>query len=436
MGALLAILYALVALSPLIFVALLRMKGEMTLMHEVATSLALAAYAIMALQPVLASRWKWIERPFGFDVVIRLHRYMGAFVVLLLLCHPPGMAFGGAGMGLLTNIIQPWNVWVGRVVLILLILQVVISVGYARFGMTFEQWRRSHNFLAVLILTGAFIHSWWTAYDLGPIAMQLLWLALFGLTIFAYVHHKVLKPRCLARRAYRVVGVEPETHNVWTVKFAPPAGERIYEYQPGQFHFITLQRLGGLPVEEHHWTISSSPTNKDFISSTIKESGDFTSTIGKTNVGDTALLQGPFGRFCYTLYPEDKDFVFIAGGIGITPLMSMIRHMRGTSKDANVLLIYANRTEKDIAFRDELAQIESGSSPRLKVIHIVSSPESGWTGESGHLDRDKLVQLLGRQGEQTAYYICAPPGLAKIVIESLRSIGVPYARMRTEEFML
>jgi predicted ferric reductase len=436
MGALLAILYALVALSPLIFVSFLWMKGEMTLMHEVATSLAFAAYAIMALQPVLASRWKWIERPFGFDVVIRFHRYMGVFVVLLLLCHPPGMAFGGAGMGLLTNIIQPWNVWVGRVVLILLILQVVISVEYARLGMTFEQWRRSHNVLAVLILTGAFIHSWWTAYDLGPMPMQALWLALFGLTIFAYVHHKVLERRCLQRRPYRVVGVEQETHNVWTVKFAPPEGEKIYDYQPGQFHFITLLRSDGLPVEEHHWTISSSPTNKDFISSTIKESGDFTSTIGKTKVGETALLQGPFGRFCYTLYPEDKDFVFIAGGIGITPLMSMIRHMRDTSKDANVLLIYANRTEKDIAFRDELAQIEAGSTPRLKVIHVVSNPEAGWTGESGRLDRDKLARLLSQRGEGTAYYICAPPGLAKIVIESLRSMGVPYARMRTEEFML
>ncbi|HIE26514.1 TPA: hypothetical protein EYP66_04440 [Candidatus Poribacteria bacterium] len=67
---------------------------------------------------------------------------------------------------------------------------------------------------------------------------------------------------------------------------------------PGQFHFIKLYREGGLPVEEHPFTISSSPTEKGFVSSTIKESGDFTATIGQTKPGDTASVQGPYGRFC------------------------------------------------------------------------------------------------------------------------------------------
>ncbi len=436
MGFILTLFYVVVALSPLLFVAAFRMQSEMTVLHDVATSFAFAAYGIIALQPALASRWKWLEKPFGFDVVIRFHQYVGIFAVCLLLAHPPGMAYGGAGLGLLTSLNQPWYVWCGKVVLTLLVLHVIISVWYKNLGLTFEQWRRTHNVLGMLVFTGAFLHSWFTAYDMDPITMRILWLALFALTIFAYIHHKVLRPRQLERSPYKVVGVEQETHNVWTVKFAPPNGQPIYDYHPGQFHFLTLQRSGGLPVEEHHWTISSSPTNKEFISSTIKESGDFTATIGQTRVGDTALEEGPFGRFCYTLYPEDKDFVFIAGGIGITPIMSMIRHMRDTAKEAEVLLLYANRTEKDIAFRSELADIESGAKPRLKVIHIISSPEAGWSGESGRLDREKLTRLIGQRTEQTGYYVCAPPGLTKIVIDDLRSMGVSYCRIRTEQFLL
>lgn len=436
MGFLLTLFYVVVALSPLLFVAAFRMQSEMTVLHDVATSFAFAAYGIIALQPVLASRWKWLEKPFGFDVVIRFHQYVGVFAVCLLLAHPPGMAYGGAGWGLLTSLNQPWYVWCGKVVLTLLVLHVIISVWYKNLGLTFEQWRRTHNVLGVLIFTGAFVHSWFTAYDMDPIVMRLLWLALFSLTVFAYVHHKVLRPRQLERSPYKVVGVEQETHNVWTVKFAPPDGQPIYDYHPGQFHFLTLRRSEGLPVEEHHWTISSSPANKNFISSTIKESGDFTATIGQTRVGDTALDEGPFGRFCYTLYPEDKDFVFIAGGIGITPIMSMIRHMRDTAKEAEVLLLYANRTEKEIVFKSELADIESGAKPRLKVIHIISSPEAGWSGESGRLDREKLTRLIGQRNEQTGYYVCAPPGLAKIVIGALRSMGVSYCRIRTEQFLL
>jgi predicted ferric reductase len=412
------------------------MKGEMTLLHETGTSVAFAAYGIMSLQPVLVARWKWLEGPFGLDVLARFHRYMGLFTAGLLLAHPPLMAYGGAGLGLITSLDQPWYIWVGRAVLSLLLLQGVVSVWYQALGLTFEQWRRTHNVLAVLILSGAFVHSSWAAYDMGPVLMRLLWFVLFGLTLFAYVHHKVVKPKRLRRHPYRVVGVEPETHNVWTIAIAPPEGERIYDYHPGQFHFVTFRRSEDLPVEEHHWTISSSPVRKDFISSTIKESGDFTGTIGKTRVGDTALVEGPFGRFSYILYPEDKDFVFIAGGIGITPFMSMLRHMRDTGKEADVLLLCANRTEQDIVFKSELAVMESGPRPRLHVVHILTRPEAGWAGESGHLDREKLVRLVGQGSEQRAYYVCAPPAMAEMVIRSLRSMGVPYSRIRTERFSL
>ncbi|MBI5572118.1 MAG: ferric reductase-like transmembrane domain-containing protein [Desulfomonile tiedjei] len=436
MAAVLAALYSVVALSPLIVVAAIWLKGDMTLMHETGTSTAFAAYGIIALQPVLVARWKWIERPFGLDVVSRFHKYMGVFAVALLLTHPPLMAFGGQGVALLTTFNQPWYVLLGKALLVLLLLHVCLSVFGQTLGLTFEKWRCFHNVAAIVILGGVFVHSLAAGYDLGPIPLRVLWLALLGLTAFAYVHHKILVPRGLRQRPYEVVGIEQETPNVWTVKLAAPAGEKIYDYHPGQFHFLTFHRSGDLPVEEHHWTISSSPATRDFISSTIKESGDFTATIGKTRVGDTADVQGPFGRFCYTLYPEDRDFVFIAGGIGITPLMGMIRHMRDTKSEAPVLLLYANRTSKDIAFKSELAEIESGSWPRLKVVHVLSSPEAGWTGESGRLDGDRLTLMVSGKGEEAAYYICAPPPMTKAAVAGLRSMGVPYARMRTEQFSL
>ncbi len=436
MGNLLALIYVLATFSPLILIAALRMKSTMTVLFDTATGFALVAFAIIALQPVLSSRWKWVEKPFGFDVVIRFHRHMALVALLLLLAHPRGMAYGGLGWGLLTSLKQPWYIWGGRIVLLVLILHVIISLWYSKFGLTFEQWRWTHNLLAVIILIGGFVHSSFAGYELVPTLMRLLWIGLFALALLAYIDHKILTPRHMERFPQEVIAVEQETHKVWTVKLVPKGGEPIYDYHPGQFHFLTFRRARGLPVEEHHWTISSSPVNKQFISSTIKESGDFTSTIGQTRVADTALEEGPFGRFSYTFYPEDRDFVFIAGGIGITPIMSMIRHMRDTAKDADVLLLYANRAEKDIVFRSELAEIESDARPRLKVIHIIASPEPDWTGESGHLDKTKIARFIGKRGEDTGYYICAPPVLIDIAIESLRSVGVLESQIRTEMFLL
>jgi len=435
-GVFLIVLYCLVALSPIIAVACLWMKGEMTLMHEAGTALAFAAFGIILLQPVLVARWKWTERPFGLDVLSRFHRYMGLFVVALLLAHPPLMAFGGAGLNLLTSFDLVWYVLVGKAMLVLLVVHAGLGLWYRSFGLGFEQWRCIHNALAVVIVTGAFVHSWWAGYDLGPIPMRVLWLALFGLAALAYVYHKFVIPRRLKLTPYRVAAVEQESHNVWTLKLAPPDGERIYDYQPGQFHFITLLRPRGLPVEEHHWTISSSPSQRNFVSSTIKESGDFTGTVGKTLPGDQALVEGPFGRFSYTFESAEADFVFIAGGIGVTPIMSMLRHMRDTGKNREALLLYANRTEQDIVFREELEAMEASGSPRLKVVHVLSNPPSGWAGEKGHIDEEKLKRLAGFALSTRVFYVCAPPPMARAVVTGLRSLGVPYSRMRMEEFSL
>ncbi len=95
------------------------------------------------------------------------------------------------------------------------------------------------------------------------------------------------------------------------------------------------------------------------------------------------------------LHPEDKDLVFFAGGIGITPFMSMLRHMRDTESDLRVVLLYANRSEADIVFRNELTEMEEAEKPRLRVVHILSNPGSNWTGERGHVDREKIGRFVG-----------------------------------------
>ncbi len=385
------------------------------------------------MQPVLVARLKWIERPFGMDMLSRFHKSMGIFVTVMMVSHPILMELGG---GQVLGFSQPWYIWVGKAGLVLLLVHTLISVYSNRVGLTFEQWRRIHYVLAPLIIVLVFVHSMEAGDDLKLPQVQVLWVILLAAAAAAYIYHKIIIPAHLRRSPYRVVDVQPEAPKVWTVKLAPSEGEALYAYQPGQFHFITFNRGPNLPTEEHHWTISSSPTQKGFVSSTIKESGDFTATIGLTKPGDTALVQGPFGRFSYTLYPKEKDFVFIAGGIGITPLMSMLRHMRDTKAEVDVMLLYANRTEKDIVFREELAAIEAGDAPRLKVVHILSAPEPGWNGETGYVDREKIARYLSDNMSEKAFYVCGPPAMNTKVIETLLAMGVPYPRIHTEIFSL
>ena len=430
-------LYILLVISPVIVVTFfnpgaLHQKG---ILYEIAKSMALVAFMILMLQPVLAGRFKWIEAPYGMDILIRFHRHMGIFAVALLVLHPVLLAAGGAGWKLLYSLNLPWYIWVGKIALVILLINGGLSLFQTPLKIKFEKWRFWHDVLGPTTLALAFVHSWYTGRNLENPLLKWIWSAMLIIAAGVFVYHRFLRPRKLSRYPYRVLEVKPEIEDVWSVTLAPPRGtKKVFDYVPGQFHFITFHRDRGLPEEEHHWTISSSPTEQGFLTSTIKALGDFTATIGETRPGDTATVHGPFGRFSYIFHPEERDLVFIAGGIGVTPLRSMLRHMKDTEKDRSVLFIYANPDEKSIVFRRELEKIAEGDFPRLKLVHVLENPGPNWTGEQGMVDREKIERLCKNKLKTAGFYVCGPPGLLEAVIGHLKDLGVPDKRIHLEIF--
>jgi predicted ferric reductase len=432
-GTILLILYCLIALLPS-GVAYLSWVSTKSFMYELGRNVAFVALMIIALQFFLASRLHEIESPFGFDVVIRFHRYMGIFATVLLLCHPLLLAVGGHGWHLIYGLELPWFIWFGKVALLLLLVNILLSLYQITLSVKFERWRLIHDILGPTILILIFFHSWFAGNDLRLDIMKILWIIIFGFTLAVYMFHRFIRPKLLKNNPYRVSDVKSEADDVWTIKLKPADGSSVFNYAPGQFQFITFYRDRQLPVEEHHWTISSSPAQKNYISSTIKALGDFTSTIGQTRVGDTASVQGPFGRFSYLYHPEEKNLVFLAGGIGITPLMSMLRHMRDTKSNHFVVLIYGNEDEHQIIFREELSQIETGGYPKLNVFHVLHNPPARWTGETGYINKEKIQKFGGEKLHEKIFYVCGPPPMVGSIIKSLKQLGVPDRQIRMEVF--
>ncbi len=430
------IFYLAIIVAPFMVVTVFHLKTEDVFFYNLGRCFAQLAFTIIVLQVVLASRLKWVERPFGLNLTFPFHRRMGIFAAILLLLHPPLMALGGGGWHLIYGIKLEWYFWVAKAAMVLLLINVGISLWRAELGIKFEKWRLWHDILGPLVLILAFTHSWYASEDFKVRPMQVLWVTFLTVAVLLFIYHRLIRPLQLREHLYQVLEVKQEAPKVWTVKFAPPPGERRFDFLPGQFQFITLFRGGGLPVEEHHFTIASSPTETDFHASTIKESGDFTASIGRTRPGDKAAIQAPFGRFSYVFSPEARDLVFIAGGIGITPLMSNLRHMRDTKADRRVLLLFANRTESDIVFREELAQMEVGTKPELRVAHILSKPGEDWQGETGHLDREKLARLVGDRLATSTFFLCCPPPMLQGLVQSLRDLGVAEKRIHFEYFSL
>jgi predicted ferric reductase len=222
-----------------------------------------------------------------------------------------------------------------------------------------------------------------------------------------------------------VAEVVQETRDTWSLYFEG----KDMDYKPGQFMSVQLIR-GGKVSEPHPFTISSSPT-WGRLSITVKSVGDFTSTIGDTETSDHAYVDAPYGVFSF-LKHDARELLFIAGGIGITPFMSMLRYIHDKRLERDVVLMWANKTEQDIAFKGELEKMAEMSS--LNVVHVLSR-QPNWPGEKGRIDAEKLKKYTSHLKEPQCF-ICGPPPMLAAIIRTLRELGIPKNRIHYEYYSL
>ena len=275
------------------------------------------------------------------------------------------------------------------------------------------------------MLPFAFVHSFFMGSDLNSRPLRALWMvmAICYVTVLIY---KLYRRSYIRGHPFKVVEVRQETQDTWSLYFeGTPIG-----YKPGQFMMVQLVRDGRVS-EPHPFSISSSPTQRR-LSISVKSVGDFTSTVGNSKTSDLAYLDAPYGVFSFLNY-DDQDLIFLAGGIGITPFVSMLRYIYDTKQERKILLLWANKTEKDIVFRSELEKMEEEISS-LRVVHVLSRQED-WPGEKGHISAE-LVKKYVNDFEKGQFFICGPPPLMDEVIRFLRGLGVNTKRIHYERFAL
>jgi predicted ferric reductase len=355
-----------------------------------------------------------------------------AVVATALLCLHPVLVVREEGWDMLVGHHARWYLWLGVSAFVLLLTQLVVSLARRVIRLSYDRWRSMHQPFALTVLTLGFVHGV-TAGDDAQGAGLFVWAVLLIVAMGSWVYARVVRPRMLLRRPYRVLEVRCEAPRVWTLTLKPPAGSP-FAFLPGQFQFLRLHD-SGVPSEEHPFTVASSPSRPDRISVTIKESGDFTGGISRARPGDLATVHGPFGRFSHVLHPDEEDLVFVAGGVGITPLMSMLRFMRDRAESRRVLLVHACRSAADLLFAAELEAMEAGGHPRLKLVPVLADPHSGWTGESGLIDVDRVVRLAGGVADK-AFYLCCPPGLMAKLTGGLKRMGVSSRHVHADHFSL
>jgi len=423
--------YVLVAAAPLLAVLLSGGMSGIEPRTAVGNALGLVAAPLLALQLVLSLRFPPIERIFGLDRMLRFHRVMACVALGLLGLHGALKLSESGGYIVQTLFGDSWPVLLGIAAAAAAALQVSVALGRRRLRLAYERWLGLHGLVAGGALL-AFAHAPLLGQDFPAPALRVVWGGLVLLVLVIGMQKKIVAPLQARRSPWRVKAVAQETPDVWTVRLEPMVGPRRPQW-PGQFCLIR-PLTGRVPKERHPFTMSCAPGDPD-LTITVKRVGDFTAHIRDFQPGDEALVEQPLGRFSYVLH-DDAPLLLVAGGVGITPLMSMLRHLRDTQDARPIRLIYGSKTEADIIFRDELDDMARRMAD-FGVTHILSVAAPEWTGARGHVDRGVLapvVEELGR--ERVGCYVCGPPPMMDLVVRSLRRIGVPGKHVYSERFML
>jgi ferredoxin-NADP reductase len=224
----------------------------------------------------------------------------------------------------------------------------------------------------------------------------------------------------------KVSDIITRTNNVKSIRFPRP---KSFSFLAGQFMLVTIKTDERQLAK--HFTISSSPTEKDFIEFTKKLTDHpFSLALTRSRVGDWAMVDGPYGDF--TFEGEYDRVGMLAGGIGITPLRSICRYCTDTRSQAKITLLYGSRTEEDIVFRGELEEMQR-KNRNMRVVFCLSEAPQNWSGYSGRIDAEMIRREIPDYLD-TIFYTCGPPAMVDSMEKLLKELNIPAVQIRKENF--
>lgn len=388
--------------------------GEMTneswanvhrILGEVFSSWVVTVFAANFL---MATRARWVEKVFGgLDKMYLIHRRSGVIAVFLLIAHfivvPRDLTAFNVG--------KPLGFWA----LVLILIGVVLSAAPVfKKKIPYHKWINIHKLMGVfyvMAVAHAFIvHS--LIQELPLTRTYVFGMAFIG--VGSWVYRAFLYGLFNKKLSYTITGLSDLGNGVTEIWMCPDTDK--LKYTAGQFAFFSFQNYS--PKEQHPFTISSHP-NMDDIRITVKDLGDYTHELGgKVKQGDSVKIEGPFGHFS-TKYAKEKEQVWIAGGIGITPFLSLAKDIYLNK----VHLVWCVKNKQEAVYLKELEGFAKNNPNFNYTI---------WESENqGYLTAEKLAI---KSYSDKAYFVCGPEPLKEGVINQLKDKGVNREDIYDEEF--
>lgn len=382
---------------------------------------ALSGLSLLAWNIILSARLKLFDKLFfGLDRMYRVHQQIAGWVVILISFHFTFLVLKYAQLSLISGyeFIKPdLNIayWAGRIGFAIL---VALTLWTMYFRIQYRWFVLAMRILGAVI----FLAGYHALFVPGSDVKQNLGLLIYtgSLTTIAglvYIYRSLFHRRVTTSTPYEIVSIDVK-ENISDIKLKP-LGRPIRRYA-GQFAFVRFADRQ-IHDEEHPFTISAG-SDDESLRFCIKGLGDFTNYVQNLKPGTKALVDAPYGNFSFTKTPSARQ-VWIAGGIGITPFLSMAASLPENKYEID--LYYSVKTKSEAIFLRELQQIASQNN-KFRVFSVN-------TAIDGVLTADKI---LSNSPKEAYFLLCGPVTMMKSLKKQLISAGVPRNQINYEEFSL
>lgn len=379
----------------------------------------LVALSLLALNIILSARLAIFDRLFlGMDRAYRIHRIIGGLILILVLIHAMLTTAKYSNISLLSGyeFLKPnldIALMAGKFALLTLLAGVFISM---YITIRYKWFINIQRLIGAMIFFGGYHALFTTGTDLQTNEVLMGYFILIGgLATGLYIYRSILHKSIKNQLKYTVesVSVKDNITQIWL----RPLGKALAFYA-GQFGFFRFHS-SAVNNESHPFSISSGSDNSNLRLS-IKSTGSYTTALKNIVSGDTVSVEGPYGNLSFTKMPSTKQ-VWIAGGIGITPFLSMAQSL---SNLYEITLFYCTKTFAEAEFYlQELEQVAT-NNPGFKIVTVSSD-------QNQHLSIETLKQI-----DAGDYLLCASTFMMKSIEKQLIDTGVPRKHIHYEDFNL
>lgn len=388
---------------------------------------ALVGYILLCLSFVLATRAEFIEKIFGgLDQVYFKHGLVSKLGFLLVVLHPILLIFFGLGDGeYVKSLFIPFYDSQAKTLAIigLLLFTVLILITIFRF-LPYHIWSATHKLMGIPMILVS-LHAFWAESDIKYNSILKYWILFWAiLSISLYFYQVLIYPQFGKFLRYRIKD-KNKIGNIDELYFEP-MDERI-SFEPGEFVFLSFPKNEWVGPELHPFTISSSIA-KDVLRISYKEVGDYTHNLKHVKKGDQVKIFGPYGEFSSFNFRKYKKQIWIAGGIGITPFLSMFNYERSNEEVKEIDLFYCVRNKEEAVYEKEFKQEIINSDDKVKYTTYVSS-------ESGRLSAKKIIDNLKIEDlDEYLILMCGPVKMMQSLKEQFLKHGADPDMIVFEEF--